>query len=37
MKSVENAWVKKVGKWFDGKAALAELRQKAKAYDASKK
>lgn len=37
MKSVEEAWVKKVSKWFDGKAALAELRQKAKAYDASKK
>ena len=37
MKPVEDDWIKKVGKWFDGKAALAELRQAAKAYDASKK
>lgn len=37
MKPVEDAWIKQVGKWFDGKAALAELRQKARAYDKSKK
>jgi TRAP-type C4-dicarboxylate transport system substrate-binding protein len=37
MKPVEDAWVKKVSKWFDGKAALAELREKARAYDKAKK
>ena len=37
MKPVEDQWVKKVSKWFDGKAALAELRQLAKDYDQSKK
>lgn len=37
MKPVEDAWVKKVSKWFDGKAALAELRAAARAYEATKK
>lgn len=37
MKPVEEAWIKKVSKWFDGKAALAELRATARAYDKSKK
>lgn len=37
MKPVEVAWIKKVSKWFDGKAALAELRAAARAYEASKK
>jgi TRAP-type C4-dicarboxylate transport system substrate-binding protein len=37
MKPVEDAWVKKVAKWFDGNAALAELRATARAYEKSKK
>ena len=36
VKSIEEEWVKKVGKWFDGKAALAELRQLAKEYEKNK-
>ncbi len=32
MKPVEDEWIQKVGKWFDGKAALAELRQIAGDY-----
>jgi TRAP-type C4-dicarboxylate transport system substrate-binding protein len=36
MKSVEGDWVKKVAKWFDGNAALAELRKLAKEYEAKK-
>ena len=37
MKPVEDAWVKKTAKWFDGKAVLAELRETARAYEKSKK
>ncbi len=37
MKPVEDAWVKKVSKWFDGKAVLAELRATARAYEKTKK
>lgn len=37
MKPVEDAWVKKVAKWFDGKAALADLRAAARAYETAKK
>ena len=33
VKPMEDAWAAKVAKWFDGKAALAELREKARAYD----
>ena len=33
MKPVEDAWAAKVAKWFDGKTALAELREIARAYD----
>lgn len=36
MKPVEEAWVKKVAKWFDGNVALAELRKLARDYDAKK-
>ena len=37
VKPIEVAWEKKVAKWFDGKAALAELRKLARDYDAKKK
>ena len=36
VKPLEEAWAKKVSKWFDGKAALAELRKEARAYDKAK-
>ncbi len=37
VKSLEDDWVKQVAKWFDGKAAIAELRTLAKDYEKSKK
>ncbi len=37
VKSLEDDWVKDVAKWFDGKAALAELRQLARDYEKAKK
>ena len=37
VKSLEDDWLKQVAKWFDGKAALTELRQLAKDYEKSKK
>lgn len=37
VKPLEQAWIGKVSKWFDGKAALAELRQIARDYEAKKK
>lgn len=36
MKPVEEAWIKKVSKWFDGRSALTELRQIARDYDKAK-
>ena len=37
MKPVEDDWVKKVSKWFDGRAVIAELRATARAYEKTKK
>lgn len=37
VKPIEAAWEKKVAKWFDGKAALADLRKLARDYQAKMK
>lgn len=37
VKPLEEDWIKKVAKWFDGRAALTELRQLAKDYEKTKK
>ncbi len=37
VKPIEDDWIRKTAKWFDGKAVLAELRATARAYEAAKK
>ena len=37
VKPIEDDWIRKTVKWFDGKAVLAELRATARAYEAAKK